>query len=84
MRSHARRWARCCDEATWPEVLRRYLLASRANLPRPLPPALALDAACEGDGGDGGGAAAPDQAPLDDDGAAVLAAEQLDAKPFYR
>ncbi|CAD7702456.1 unnamed protein product [Ostreobium quekettii] len=28
-RSRARRWARVVDHATWPEVLRRYLLASR-------------------------------------------------------
>ncbi|KAK9824389.1 hypothetical protein WJX72_009931 [[Myrmecia] bisecta] len=30
--SRARRWARVVDETTWPEILRRYLLASRAPL----------------------------------------------------
>ena len=35
MRSRARRWARVVDDATWPEVLRRYLLATRAMLPQP-------------------------------------------------
>ena len=77
MRSRARRWARCCDEATWPEVLRRYLLASRASLPRP-PTAHAGGAAADGD--------APEEAAssLDDDAAAVRTAELLTEQPFYR
>ena len=52
--------------------MRRYLLASRAALPRP--PGLA---AGEGD-------AAADSALLDDDSAAVRAAELLAEQPFYR
>jgi hypothetical protein len=32
-RSRGRRWARIADAATWPAVLRRYLLATRTNLP---------------------------------------------------
>jgi hypothetical protein len=32
-RSRAKRWGRTLDQQTWPEVLRRYLLASRAGLP---------------------------------------------------
>ena len=35
MRSRARRWARCCDEATWPEVA--------APLPARLPPQICRD-----------------------------------------
>jgi hypothetical protein len=34
-RSRAKRWARVLDSSTWPEVLRRYLLASRAALAFP-------------------------------------------------
>lgn len=32
-RSRAKRWGRVLDSHTWPEVLRRYLLATRAGLP---------------------------------------------------
>jgi hypothetical protein len=32
-RSRAKRWGRALDRHTWPEVLRRYLLATRAGLP---------------------------------------------------
>jgi hypothetical protein len=32
-RSRAKRWARILDTVTWPSILRRYLLATRANLP---------------------------------------------------
>ena len=46
MRSRARRWARVVDDATWPEVLRRYLLATRAMLPQPSPQELAGDVSC--------------------------------------
>lgn len=35
VKSRAKRWARVIDEATWPEILRRYLLASRTGLPVP-------------------------------------------------
>ena len=35
MRSRARRWARVVDEATWPEILRRYILATRATMQQP-------------------------------------------------
>lgn len=49
MRSRARRWARCVDEATWPEVLRRYLLASRATLPQPSAADLSADSALADD-----------------------------------
>ncbi|BDA50716.1 probable tyrosine-protein kinase BAZ1B at N-terminal half [Coccomyxa sp. Obi] len=45
MRSRARRWARVVDEATWPEVLRRYLLATRATLPQPSADDLSADPA---------------------------------------
>lgn len=45
MRSRARRWARVVDEATWPEVLRRYLLATRATLPQPSAVDLSADPA---------------------------------------
>ena len=46
MRSRARRWARVVDDATWPEVLRRYLLATRAMLPQPSEAELARDVSC--------------------------------------
>lgn len=46
MRSRARRWARVVDDATWPEVLRRYLLATRAMLPQPSAQDLASDVSC--------------------------------------
>ncbi len=46
MRSRARRWARVVDDATWPEVLRRYLLATRAMLPQPSPQELTSDVSC--------------------------------------
>lgn len=46
MRSRARRWARVVDDATWPEVLRRYLLATRAMLPQPSLQELASDVSC--------------------------------------
>ena len=47
-RSRAKRGCRLVDEATWPEVLRRYLLASRTYWPLPegqdaTPPALLDD-----------------------------------------
>ena len=45
MRSRARRWARVVDEATWPEILRRYLLATRATMPHPDADHLAADSA---------------------------------------
>ena len=32
-RSRAKRWARVINENTWPDILRRYLLASRINKP---------------------------------------------------
>lgn len=32
-RSRAKRWARILDTHTWPNILRRYLLATRADLP---------------------------------------------------
>lgn len=35
VRSRAKRWGRIIDESTWPEILRRYLFASRAGLPVP-------------------------------------------------
>lgn len=35
VRSRARRWARVIDDSTWPEILRRYLLASRTGLAVP-------------------------------------------------
>ena len=46
MRSRARRWARVVDDAPWPEVLRRYLLATRAMLPQPSEAELARDVSC--------------------------------------
>ena len=49
MRSRARRWARVVDDATWPEVLRRYLLATRAMLPQPPLQELAGDVSCTND-----------------------------------
>lgn len=70
MRSRARRWARVMDEATWPEVLRRYLLVSRAALPRP-DQAAAPDQAPEA------------AALLDDDAASVRFAGLLAERPFY-
>jgi hypothetical protein len=45
MRSRARRWARVVDEATWPEILRRYLLATRAMMPQLEAADLAADSA---------------------------------------
>ena len=35
VKSRAKRWARVIDESTWPEILRRYLLASRTGLAVP-------------------------------------------------
>jgi hypothetical protein len=55
------------DEATWQEILRRYLLGTRAMLPLPDAAELAAGAA-----------------HLDDDGAAVKAAQLLEAQPFHR
>lgn len=35
VKSRAKRWGRVIDEYTWSEILRRYLLASRAGLAVP-------------------------------------------------
>ena len=70
VRSRAKRWARVIDDATWPEVLRRYLLASRAGLPVPE----GLDALADD----------PPTAHLSDDAACIVAAKQLAEQPYHK
>ncbi|KAK9860443.1 hypothetical protein WJX84_001872 [Apatococcus fuscideae] len=68
-RSRWKRWARVLDETTWPEVLRRYLLSSRAArmLGRMEIPIQSAKAAC-----------------LEDDMAAVWGAHTLITTPYHK
>ena len=70
VRSRAKRWGRVIDEATWPEILRRYLLASRAGLP--VPEELGDDSA------------EPDSAHMDDNTACIVGAKLLTDRPYYK
>ena len=71
MRSRAKRWTNCLDEFTWPEVLRRYLLASRVGMSLPAHLRKA-------------DAGPVDPSLLDDDSACILGAQLLANTPFYR
>ena len=70
VKSRAKRWANCLDEYTWPEVLRRYLLASRVGMT--LPESLR------------NAEASVDTAALDDNSACILGAKLLAKMPFYK
>lgn len=70
VKSRAKRWGRVIDETTWPEVLRRYLLASRAGLA--VPPHLAeVHADTEA-------------ADMDDNLACIVGAQLLSQMPYHR
>ena len=69
VKSRAKRWARVIDEATWPEILRRYLLASRTGLPVP-PDLHRFDAQTE-------------TGALDDHTACIVGAKLLSEMPFH-
>ena len=69
VKSRAKRWARVIDEATWPEILRRYLLASRTGLPVP-EDLQRFDAQA-------------DTGSLDDHTACIVGAKLLSEVPFY-
>ena len=70
-KSRARRWARVFHRSTctWPEILRRYLLATRAKTGIPHPHLTTPD---------------PHLSLLPDSVAAVKGALELAAKPWYR
>jgi hypothetical protein len=70
VRSRAKRWGRVIDEATWPEVLRRYLLASRAGLSVPVDLS-AVHADSE-------------TADMDDNLACIVGAKLLSQMPYHR
>ena len=70
MKSRAKRWGRVIDDATWPEILRRYLLASRAGLPVPED----LDVMDVN----------LDTASIDDHTACIVAAKLMSELPYHR
>ena len=70
VKSRAKRWANCLDEFTWPEILRRYLLASRVGLTLPE----TLRDADE----------TVDPSLLDDNSACILGAKLLAKLPYDR
>ena len=71
VRSRAKRWSRVIDERTWPEILRRYLLASRAGLP--VPEGMASTTL-----------QSIDTAALDDNAACITAAKLMETHPYHR
>ena len=70
VKSRAKRWANCLDEFTWPEILRRYLLASRVGMTLQEH----LHTADE----------TVDTSTLDDDSACMLGARLLARLPAHR
>ena len=70
VKSRAKRWANCLDEFTWPEILRRYLLASRVGMTLQEQ----LHTADE----------TVDTSTLDDDSACMLGARLLAKLPAHR